>query len=191
MTERTAPVWWTSLRWRLILLALIGFLPLFGLAVYRAVETRQQAFAEARATVVRLAQLAELNLALRIRGTRHLVHAMAANPMLGGKDFAACSAALAAQLKLDERYAAIVVAGREGKLLCHSDPTAEPVNYSDRDDFRRVLETRQTVVGKPVIWRVAKRAIITVDQPLLDANGEVRRVLIASLDLALVMANVS
>ena len=191
MTERTATVWWTSLRGRLILLALIGFLPLFGLAVYRAVETRQQAFAEARATVVRLAQLAELNLALRIRGTRHLVHAMAANPMLGGKDFAACSAALAAQLKLDERYAAIVVAGREGKLLCHSDPTAEPVNYSDRDDFRRVLETRQPVVGKPVIWRVAKRAIITVDQPLLDANGEVRRVLIASLDLALVMANIS
>jgi len=50
---------WGGLRGRLILLALIGFLPLFGLAVFRAIEARHQALAEARTTVVRMTTDAE------------------------------------------------------------------------------------------------------------------------------------
>ena len=80
MKERLATGWWASLRGRLILLALIAFLPLFGLSAYRAIEARQRALAEARAVVVRLAQALELTLALRIQGSQNLVYAMAANP---------------------------------------------------------------------------------------------------------------
>jgi signal transduction histidine kinase/ActR/RegA family two-component response regulator len=191
MKERLATGWWASLRGRLILLALIAFLPLFGLSAYRAIEARERALAEARAVVVRLAQAVELTLALRIQGSQNLVHAMAANPKLRGNDFAACSAALAAQLKLDQRYATFALLGRDGKLLCHSDPAAGPVNYADRDHFRRVLETRRPLVGTPVIGRVAKRVIVPVDQPLLDAKGEVQRVLTAALDLSLARGLIS
>jgi len=53
LAKRVATGLWTSLRGRLILLALIGLLPLFGLAVYQAIDARQQALAGARAPPVR------------------------------------------------------------------------------------------------------------------------------------------
>ncbi len=189
--KRMATGWWTSLRGRLILLALIAFLPLFGISVFRAIEQRQQALAGARATVERIAKEAESELATRVQSTRQLTHAMGANPVLRGSDFAACSAVLAAQLKLGTRYAAFVIVGRDGESLCSSDPAAAPVNFADRDYFRRVLDSRQTVVVKPLIGRVSKRAIISVAEPLLDASGEVQRVLLAGLDLALVEVEIT
>jgi PAS domain S-box-containing protein len=182
---------WTSLRGRLILLALIGFLPLFGLAIYQAIGSRQQALAEARATVARMAKEAESELAAHIQGARQLLHAMAANPALRGSEFAACSAALAAQLKLGQRYATFNVAAPDGRLLCHSDPAAAPANFADRDYFRRALETRQAAIGKPVIGRASNRALLPVAQPLPDASGKVQRVLAAGLDLAWIGVEIS
>ena len=53
MTGRAATGWWTNLRGRLILLALVGFTPLFGLAVYQAIGSRQQALAGGYAVATR------------------------------------------------------------------------------------------------------------------------------------------
>ncbi len=88
-------------------------------------------------------------------------------------------------MKPDDHCGAFVVAGRDGNLLCFSDLSGAMANHADPEHFRRgpdpkpdrLLETRQAEVGNPVIGRVAQRAILSGDQPLLDANDEVDRVL--------------
>lgn len=191
MIERLATACWASLRGRLILLALVGLLPLFGLAAYQAINARAQALGEARTAVGRQAKDADRDLASSIQSARQLAHAMTANPVLRGDDFVQCAAVLAAQRHLGQRYSAFYLAGRDGKPLCHSDPAAAPAYLADRDDFRRALETRQPAVARPAIDRVAKRAVVSLAQPLLDANGEVQRVLFVDLDLAWIGAAIA
>jgi len=83
--------WWGNLRGRLILIALIAIVPIVGLTMYNAVQVRRRALADGRATVERLARLAESDLERSSRGAHQLLHAMAGNPALRGDDLAACS----------------------------------------------------------------------------------------------------
>ena len=191
MIERLATACWASLRGRLILLALVGLLPLFGLAAYQAINARAQALGEARTAVGRLAKDADKSLTSSIQSMRQLAHAMAANPVLRGDDVVQCAAVLAAQQHLGQRHSAFYLAGRDGKPLCHSGPAAAPAYLADRDDFRRALETRQPAVARAAIDRGAKRAVVSLAQPLLDANGEVQRVLFVDLDLAWIGAAIA
>ncbi len=63
----------------------------FGLSVYQAIDRREAAFNEARTTVKRVVRGTESELPTRIEGARHLLQAMAADPVRRGNDFAACS----------------------------------------------------------------------------------------------------
>ena len=175
---------WGSLRGRLVALVLSVFVPLCGLAVYQSIHARGQAFAEVRLDVEESARFAEQELSVLIRGAVQLAYAMGESPALLGRDLRACSATLEAQMKRGRRYATLVVADRDGQLLCSSEPGVAPANYADREHFKLALATRQQVIGKPVIGRVVRQAIVPIAQPLLDAEGHVQRMLLVGLNLS-------
>src|SRR5471030_1679327 len=90
------------------------------------------------------------------------------------------------QLLLDQRRVSstlfpngISVANIEGITIAEYPPIPERLGSSigDRDFFQEIIAGAKLAVGKPVIGRFAKRAIVGISVPLHDASGSVAGVL--------------
>jgi PAS domain S-box-containing protein len=72
----------------------------------------------------------------------------------------------------------------DGEVLCSTIPSISSVNFSNREWFKRTVETKNFVISKWVVGRVSKKPILSLSYPVLDQANEVRVVLFASIDLS-------
>jgi diguanylate cyclase len=75
------------------------------------------------------------------------------------------------------------VASLEGKVICDSLPFEGEVDVSDRDYIQRAINNKEFSIGNYQIGRVTGKPSLNFGYPVLSEEGEVRRVLIASLGL--------
>ncbi len=81
--------------------------------------------------------------------------------------------------------AGVVVTGLDGITLADYPelPGRRGRYIGDRDYFRKVVETGQPYIGKPIIGRALQRTVLPTAVPVLDTNGHVRAVMTAYTDL--------
>lgn len=170
------------LRFRLLLLILLTLIPLAGLTLYSYVEQRRQNAHEAIASAQRLV---ELNAGTQQRLTdnaQFLLSLLAQFPQVRRRD-PACSTFLTSLLRGYSYYVNLAAAGPDGAVYCSAIPAAGPVNLSDRDYFRRAVESRHFAIGNYVIGRISRRPTVALAYPMLDESGKVLGVVLAAIDL--------
>ena len=173
----------SGIRARLLLLVLLAIAPPIALVAYNAFEARNAALTEARQDVLGLARLAVEQLAAEIYAASYVQGAIAQIPAVRQGVEPACSAALVDLLQRTRRYTGLTIARRDGIVICSEPPRVGTVTYSDRQYFQRMLQSRAPTVGKPVIGKITGRAQVPLAYPLLDARGEIERVVVTGVDL--------
>ncbi len=176
----------SSLRVRLFLLVCLAVLPAFGLALYTDLEQRRLAAVEVQDNAVRLTRLTASNLAQFVEGARQLLVAQSVEQSRARASDWECGAYLADLLEQYPLYASLGVIGAEGDLVCSSHPFTRPVNLAGHAWLQRVVQTRSFVVGEYQADRVAGETALNFGYPVLDAAGQVRVIVFAALDPAVI-----
>jgi PAS domain S-box-containing protein len=172
-----------SLRLRLILLVLLPSIPLFVIVAFTTERVRSSELANARSRLTTLSLLGVAELRAAVEGTEDLLSTLSRVPGVVSGDAQACKRVFEELIGRSGRYGAIYVADRDGNVLCHSSPLAQPMNLADREYFRRARDTGRFVAGDPVIGRITHKPLLGMAYPLRDAAGRFSGILFAGLDL--------
>jgi signal transduction histidine kinase len=173
----------TTVRLRLMLVAVLAILPILGLTLYAGYEQQQQAIADAQQSALTIARMAALDQGRLIEGTRQLLLAISRFPAVQQHDSQACSEFLADLLAQNPLYSNLAAATPDGDVFCSAVPLSKKVNGSDRSFFQTALKTGDFVVGNYIIMRGTGKPGIAAVYPALDSSGQVRAVAFAAVDL--------
>jgi len=94
-----------------------------------------------------------------------------------------CQEAAQKILSLSSNLNTIGVVSREGKVICDALPFKGEIDVSDRPYIQKAIETKKFSIGTYQIGRVTGKPSLNFGYPVLDKNGNVKRVLVASLNL--------
>jgi len=174
-----------TLRARLVFLLALIIVPVWGLMFHNAVEARKNESRHMQTVAMRLARLVLLEQRELIAGARQLLPGLARLPNIrAAQAAAACNDELAALLEQYPYYANFGVSDLDGVMRCSGLPMPVPVQISDRDYFRRAIETGDFAIGGYQIGRVSGKSAINFGYPLRDDQGRINGVVFAALDLA-------
>ena len=165
----------------LLVLVAVALLALATLAVaergMRDVTGRQQYVSLSSAAVFIDEELDAKRNVLRV-----LADSLAAS---GAHDGASLQRFLAAQTVLTREFYTAGVVAADGSLLASVSPFKPQagMNLKGRPYFEQTLATRRSVISAPLNGSISRMPIVVVTQPVFDAQGGVRYVLAASVNL--------
>lgn len=172
-----------TLRARLLLLVLLATLPALVIIVDTGIEQRHFAEREIHDTAERLASLAAREHGRLIHDGRQLLTALAEIPAVRDAEPQACERLLARFVARDTRFANFGVINPRGDVVCSGVPLKARINVADRAYFRRALMTRTLAIGDYQIGRITRLPVLVLAQPVYDADGRLRSLVYAALDL--------
>lgn len=171
-----------SLRARILMLVLAAsVLPVLAM-LWLLLENRAATVAQARDQLIARAEIIANELDDRIAGTAQLLFGLGRVPLVGGDDKAACSDFLADVLKEHPQYTGLLTITPQGNLHCDSLRSGRTLNLTDRRYFQQAL-TSQGPVVEPVIGRLTGKGVLQIAYPVRAADGVLRYILLASLDM--------
>jgi diguanylate cyclase (GGDEF)-like protein len=171
-----------SLRARILMLVLAAsVLPVLAM-LWLLLENRAATVAQARDQLIARAEIIANELDDKIAGTAQLLFGLGRVPLLGGDDKAACSDFLADVLKEHPQYTGLLTITPQGNLHCDSLRSGRTLNLTDRRYFQQAL-TSQGPVVEPVIGRLTGKGVLQIAYPVRAADGALRYILLASLDM--------
>ncbi|MCU1385617.1 MAG: domain S-box-containing protein [Acidobacteria bacterium] len=177
----------SRLRSRLQLVALAAVAPLIAAIAFTQSVARERAHDLILADNLRLVRLAADQQASVFNGARNLLLTLAELPQMRDADPQPCDGLLPKVLRAHPGYLALTVARPDGTIFCSTAPPDRLVlaNARDRVWFHRAMQTRTTATGDYQFSAVTGTPAIVVAHPLLDASGQVERVIVAMMDLTL------
>lgn len=171
-----------SLRARILLLVLVAsVLPVLAM-FWLLLDNRAKTVVEAREQLVARAQIIANDLDDKISGTTQLLFGLGRVPIVGGDDKAACSMFLAEVLKEHPQYTGLLTIKPDGNLHCDSLRSGRSLNLNDRAYFQQAL-TAPGVVVEAAVGRLTGKGVLQIAYPVRSAEGVLRYVLLASLDM--------
>ena len=174
----------SGLRVRVMLLVALAVAPWLSVTIYHAVEERNQAIAEAQENALRLARLISFDQRETITNSRTLLQSLSSLPAIKNGMPADCRERLASVYASTRGYANIGVTDARGNLLCDAVATRKSINYSDRNWFRKALNSRHFSLGSLIISRTTGKPVIASAQPIMDARGAVQRVIFVAIEIS-------
>ena len=139
--------------------------------------------AEAKHNLGALAKYAAENLDDKVKGTVQLLHGLSRASDLDTPDKPACSAFLAGVLARYPQYTGLLTIAPNGDLHCDSLRTGRTLNVSGRAYFKQASASLEPAFDL-VFGGLTGIAVLQVAYPVLDGRGELKYVLLASLDLS-------
>lgn len=171
-----------SLRARILwLVALASLLPVLAM-VWALTRHRDHALEQVRSQLGARTAAIAADLDDKISGTAQLLFGLARVPTLDSTDTVACSDFLADVLREHPHYTGLLTIRPDGQLHCDSLRSGRTLNLTDRAYFQRALTSTRAVV-EPVIGRITGKAVLQIAYPVRDADGALRYILLASLNL--------
>jgi HAMP domain-containing protein len=171
------PPFFSRIRTKLALFVLLLVLPGLGLALYTNLEQRRNETARAKEGA---------NEENFIKHARQLLATLSEFPFLvlsTNRPF--CQNHFINLRKLSPDYLNFGLIEADGILFCSAVSTNSAVDLSDRSYFRRVIQTRRFAIGDFHVDPLVSQPVLNLGYPILDQDGALKRVLFASLDLAL------
>jgi signal transduction histidine kinase/ActR/RegA family two-component response regulator len=172
-----------SIRARLLLLVALATLVPGILIGVRFVAERNAAIERATAELSAAARSVAGDIDEKIRGTAQLHYGLARARDLDTRDRAACSAFLAAVRQRHPQYTGILTIDPDGRLFCDSLGTGRALDLNDREYFVRAKTMAEGVALQPAIGRLTGISVLQIAFPARDADGKLKFVLLASLNL--------
>ena len=172
-----------SLRARLMILVLTVILPLLGLIAYNDYEEISQKRLSVLNESLRQAQNASLIYSQLITEARQTLFILSQMPEFQQQDREACSKILTSVLKQSEGLTNLTAIKLNGDVIASAIASAKPINYSDREWFKRLVQTRSFVIGEYLIGRITGKPTLTFAYPILNSTGQLRTILALGLDL--------
>lgn len=170
-----------SLRWRLLLLVGLAIAPMVAMTVAAGIQERENALANARQNLQRLANLAAANEAQSLAGARQILRDLSSVSDIT-TDTAKCNELLADILSKNTIYTNFGLIQMNGNVSCSAVPLAAPVNLGDRLHFKRAVDERGFIASRYVFGRVIQKHTINLTYPVIK-RGQVVAVLFAAMDL--------
>ena len=171
------------LRFHLVLLTLIGFVPTAGLLLYTAKEQHGQDASGAQQEALRLARLIAGEHEGAIEAARQLVAMLAQLPDVRQQQPDRCNALVADLRRRYPRYANLGGLTLNGSVFCSAVPVTGAPDLSGGALFWRALEKTDFQSDDYQIDRATGRATVNVSHPLLDDTGTVQGTVFAAIDL--------
>ena len=173
----------SSIRSKLILLAVLAFLPVILLTIFSSWHQRKLEVEGAKGRMEKILSFAILHEEEDILDTHRILAMLAEVPILpeGGKP---ASEILVRVLKNSPQYTNFVVCRPDGQVIVSAVPFATALNFSDRTYFQDVLKNKSFSIGQYVVGRITGKPIVVFAYPMLDRRGNVTAVLLAPLDLS-------
>ena len=173
-----------SIRTRLLLIALVATALPALLIGGRFVQERSTAVAAAAHELPEIAQRIASDLDEKIQGTEQLHFGLARAPDLDTHDRAACSDFLSQVREEYPQYTGILTITPDGHLFCDSLNTGRELDLNDRVYFRRAVTLYDEIALQPAFGRLTGIAVLQIAYPVRSPTGQLRSVLLASLNLA-------
>lgn len=171
-----------SLRARILWLVLAASLLPVPAILWLLLEIRSTTATQARERLVARAGIIASDLDDKIAGTGQLLFGLGHVPLLGGGDQPACSQFLADVLKEHPQYTGLLTIRPDGSLFCDSLRSGRQLDLRDRHYFQRALTATKPVM-EAVIGRLTGKGVLQVAYPVREADGALRHILLASLDM--------
>jgi len=175
----------SGLRARLLTMMLLAILPATIMLVVYAGFQNRSAEQRARADVQRLAESDAISLQRLVSQARATLVAFSASQAVQRQEWDIAKATAERIASEQPEYLNIGVIGLDGKTLVSALPTTGTVYVGDRTYFLRAMRYRRFAVGDYQLGRISKRPSINVAYPVIHADGSVRCVTYASLDVGL------
>ncbi|MEX2453850.1 MAG: ATP-binding protein [Rhodospirillaceae bacterium] len=172
-----------SIRTRLlVLVALATLLP--GILVgFRFFQDRESAIAAAVADLSVTAESIAVDLDEKVQGTAQLHYGLARARDLDTRDRPACSGFLSAVREKYPHYTGILTIDPDGALFCDSLRTGRDLDLTDRKYFIDALAAPDGVTLEPAFGRLTGLSVLQIAHPARTDDGELKFVLLASLNL--------
>jgi signal transduction histidine kinase/CheY-like chemotaxis protein len=175
-----------SFRARLLILILMIVIPALVGALYSNLEERQIEKTRVREGASAISQLAAAKAENFVTDARQLLATLTQFPfLLLAKDQSFSETHLANFRKLSPGYANFGLIETNGIVFCTADSTNSGMDFSNRQGFQRVLESRQFSVGNFHDDVMTGERVLNFGYPIMGDGGELQRVLYASLKLSL------
>lgn len=175
-----------SIRSHLLLLVAAVALPLGALLVYNVLENLGLVLRHTQERLQLRARDVATTSAEFLRSTQSQMTVLAELPLVRALDPTRCDPLFAHPQTLFPRFTNIFTLDVSGHLICSGltprpgQPSrVDPVSYLDK-----LLQSRQFTVGEPTRGIVSGKWVITLAQPILDAQGQVIGMLGFAIDLA-------
>ncbi|MDO8932657.1 MAG: response regulator [Rhodocyclaceae bacterium] len=179
------PTAYLSVRNRLLLLVLLSTIPAFVLIVYSAFEDQSKAKTEAERQTQQLAGLVAEEQRRIIDLSRQLLVALSNLPIVRDPALISrCGETLDRLRRSNPLYGNIGMVDADGTMQCSALPFRPGANYAARAWFRRAASSREFSVGDYIVGSLSGLPSLTLSFPVLDDEGQVRKVLFAAIDLS-------
>jgi len=172
-----------SIRARLLLLILFATLIPALVAGIQFIERRDTEISGASEDLAASVQEIALDLKDIVRATAQLHYGLARAPELDTRDQAACSAFLADVLNEYPQYTGILTIKPSGDLFCDSLRSGRTMNLADRRYFQNALNPGNPLAVEAAFGRLTGTAVLQIAYAARDKMGELKFILLASLDL--------
>jgi PAS domain S-box-containing protein len=173
----------TSLRSRLFLLIALVSIPIFWLVLYGNIQQRRMGEALAENRTLALAQQISLDQEHIIEGARQLLLTLLDLHKMRKEDYQELSHYFSSLVKRFPVYSNIGMTLPDGTVVSSGVPMPGPTNFSDREWYPRVMETKQFTVSRYLVGRITGVPSIVCLQPLLDETNNIEALVFASIDL--------
>lgn len=178
-----------GLRPRFLLAVFLAVLPALGLILFNAAEGRRVAAEQSERSAVQWSSVIANYQRDLERQARTLVAVLARDPALLTLDPAGCNERLGDLLfnavKEPDNFFNFVAADLDGNIYCSArQGSAGNMHIRDRLYFHKVLETKSVYVDDYIYGKIIKAPIIPVAGPIFDARGELRGVMLVTINLA-------
>ncbi len=172
-----------SIRTRLLVLVALATLVPGILIGIRFVAERSAAIDVAIADLSTAARAIAEDIDEKIQGTAQLHYGLARARDLDTRNRTACSAFLSAVRQQHPQFTGILTIDPDGRLFCDSLGTGRELDLNDRAYFVQARAMTEGVALQPAIGRLTGISVLQIAYPARGPAGELKFVLLASLNL--------
>lgn len=172
-----------TLQQRLAVIAMLITLPFLGHTLWTAWSERNREYTERGENALVLARLAAADISQTMIHTRQLLTLFAATIDHRVPLHTLCEPLLRKMIEQDVVYHQAVVAQADGKIVCGVRPIPEGSTLADREYFQRAMANRSFATSGLIYSRTTGKRAIAAGYPIVDAEGRVRGMLAATIDL--------
>lgn len=173
----------SSLRFRLIILVLFAISPSLIITLYTSIEEKNIATSQIKKEIHQLTYLILSNQNQLIEGIKNFLFIISQLPQVKIGDPELCPKLFKNFLKESPEYLNLGIANIKGDIIASGLPLTKRINISDRIYFKLALKTKRFSIGEYQIGRISGKPSINFGHPVWDNSGQLRGILFIALDL--------
>jgi signal transduction histidine kinase/HAMP domain-containing protein len=169
-----------SVQGQFMLVIFLAILPMIGLTVYTDIASNQILKIDAQNSILRVANLSAIEQQRLIDAGGQILLALSHVPEINSKE---CGKFLSDTIAEFPAYSTIFVLDSRGTLQCLSGSYSGNPDFSGRSYFERAVQTKKLAIGDYQLGRISGKYILPVALPILDASGNVKKVIALGIDI--------